>query len=139
MYTQERVDKKNKITTNRVDGIVYDSILEAQEASNLTELKKKDEIKDFTRQFKLDFFIVKRKLGEDETKTPVLVCNPEDDERRYGLFMGRYYMDFRVVHNDDTIELIEVKGIKGKDWKIKWNMTEAVFGMDPNYFLKIKV
>ena len=41
-----------------------------------------------------------------------------------------YYIDFKVTHNDDTIEYIEVKGIETKDWKLKWKLCEALFQDD---------
>lgn len=132
MYLQERVDKKTRVRDNTVNDINYDSILEAQEGSNLDDLLKEKKILGIKRQFKLDFFIV------IENKVPILKCNPTDNERRYGLWLERYYMDFAVDHKDGTIELIEVKGLRAKDWKRKWNMTEAVFGNDPGYILKIK-
>lgn len=133
MFIQEKVNKDHKLTTNRVDGIIFDSILEAQEASNLNEKLAEKEILDWRKQKKLSFYIV------IENKIPVLKCNPTDNERRYGYFLENYYIDFEVDMPDGTIELIEVKGMQSQDWKRKWSMVQAVYGDDLNYSLKLKI
>ena len=134
MFIQEKVNKDNRQTTQRVGTSYFDSILEAQEAVNIIEAEEKGKITSWKKQVPLDFYIV------IEDKKPILKCNPTDNERRYGYWLERYYIDFQIDHKDGTIELIEVKGQKQvKDWKRKWNMVQAVFGDDPNYILKLKL
>lgn len=132
MYQQQKVNKDMRQTTNRVDGVYYDSILEAQEAQNIIERLNAGEITEWKKQYKLEFYIV------IESGKPVIKCNPTETERRYGYFLENYYMDFALFFEDGTIEFIEVKGQMVGDWKRKWNMVQAVFGDDPNYILKLK-
>ena len=134
MYLQTKVLKDKKLKTNRVNGSVFDSILEAQEAVNLQERQERGDILDWEKQVKLDFYIV------IEDNKPILKCNPTDKERRYGYWLERYYIDFQANMPDGTVELIEVKGQRQvQDWKRKWNMVQAVFGEDPNYVLILKL
>jgi hypothetical protein len=95
----------------------------------------KSEIVDWEKQFKIDFYLDLRENKETSEKIPVLVINPED--RRSARFLCRYYMDFKVNHNDGTIEFVEVKGLEGPDWKMKWTMLESVVGDDPAYKLTV--
>ena len=37
-----------------------------------------------------------------------------------------YVMDFKIIHNDDSIEFIEVKGFKRDLWKVKWKLLGAL-------------
>jgi hypothetical protein len=49
------------------------------------------------------------------------------DLRVYDQHVTNYYMDFVIYWTDGTIEYVEVKGFETKDWKIKWNLFEAIF------------
>ena len=50
-----------------------------------------------------------------------------------GIKICNYYMDFKVIHLDGSVELIEVKGYKTDVWKIKWKLTEVLINeIEPN-------
>ncbi len=103
--------QKTKWTTAKkqvFDGIKYDSGFEARQAQDLTLLQKAKEIKGF----------------EAHVKIP-LIWN--------GYIICNYYIDFKVFHNDGTIEYIETKGYQTSEWKLKWKMLEAMTNSDPNY------
>jgi len=140
MYYKEKVSRNNKIknTNQDTDGVAYHSKLEAHEGQNLIDKLEKKEIMGFTRQYKLSFYLAPVTATKCNETIHVLRCNPSDYDRSEGFFMDNYYIDFMVEHLDGTIELIEVKGQQTQDWRKKWNMTEAIFGKDPGYLLKVK-
>jgi len=127
MYNQ--IKSYRKCEHNVYNGMYFDSRKEAGEGRHLEQLKEKGEIKDWQKQYKLDFYveIIKNK--------PILICNPDSHVNK--MFLLRYYIDFFVTHNDGTIELIEVKGQQTNDYRLKRNLMEAVYGNDPNYQLTI--
>jgi len=43
-----------------------------------------------------------------------------------GEWICDYLIDFKVIHNDDRTELIEVKGAETQDWKKKFSLTKAL-------------
>jgi hypothetical protein len=86
-------------------GITYHSTAEAQYAAQLELQKKGKLIKDWERQVKI----------------PLIV---------YGHLISTYYADFRVTHNDDTIEIIEVKGMLTEYARIKWNLFTTIFAKE---------
>jgi len=82
-------------------GRSYHSKKEADYAANLEWRKKAGEIKEIIPQYKLDI-------------------------RVNGKHITNYYIDFKVVLADDTVELIEVKGFATDLWRLKWLLTEAL-------------
>lgn len=44
-----------------------------------------------------------------------------------GKHICNYYVDFIVYHNDDTIELVECKGMETDIWKLKRRLLEVLF------------
>jgi len=127
MYTVEK--KYNKTTTNWYNNVCYDSCKEAGHARLLDKKVRDGEILGYEYQYKIDFFIEMRG-GE-----PVLVANPL--ARRNSQFLCRYKVDFKVNNPDGTVDLVEVKGLQGMEWRMKWTMLESVFGNDPMYQLTI--
>ena len=99
--------KKNKYNAKKTtsNGVSCDSKLESKYFNVLLLKKEKGEIKDFKR-------IVKGKnktLGENECfGTFELIPAFKDGNKRYGSMS--YTPDFKVIHNDDSIEYIETKG-----------------------------
>lgn len=96
--------KKKKYGNKRTlyDGRYYDSIAEANHAKNLDWRIKAGEVKEWTPQH-----------------TFRLKVN--------GHLVTTYRIDFRVVLSDGSIEYHEVKGHPTKDWKIKWELTKAIW------------
>lgn len=82
-------------------GITYHSKLEAKYARDLTYRQRAGEIKAWQRQYKISLDV--------EGKH---VCN--------------YFIDFRVEHNDDRLEFVEVKGFETPEWRLKWKLFEAL-------------
>lgn len=106
MYTQ--LNKKQYRTKGRYTnqsryykGDLYDSIREANHAEELDWKLKNGEIKDYTRQHKIDL-------------------------RVNGVHIAHYRVDFRVVLPDDSVEYHEVKGMVSADWQLKWRLLEAI-------------
>lgn len=75
--------------------------MEARYAANLDWLIEAGEIESWTPQHKFDL----RVNGEH-------VCN--------------YYIDFKVVFADGSIEYHEVKGAETRLWRLKWRLTQIL-------------
>lgn len=109
---------KSKYGNNKVeiDGFVFDSSKEAKFYSELKLRKKANQILDFERQVKFE-----------------IVVN--------GIHIANYFLDFKVIHNANKIEYIDVKGqdSKTKKWiktdvfQLKKKLVEAIYG------IKIKI
>lgn len=99
--------RKNKYGNRKttIDGITFDSKREAEYYMELKQLKAAGEIKDFGLQPKYELQPKFKKNGK--TYRPI-----------------DYYADFIVDHNDGTTEVIDIKGMETKDFKIKKKMFE---------------
>lgn len=97
------VKKGNKYnnTKQNYGGHHYDSKKEASYAQQLDLRKLAGDIKDYDRQFKLDL-------------------------RVNGYKICSWKIDFRITHNDDSFEFIEVKGFETYDYIIKRKLFEAL-------------
>ncbi len=94
---------KYKAKKQTYRGRSYDSKLEAAKAIDLDWMVKAGEIKSWTPQHKFDLRVAN-----------VHICN--------------YYIDFRVVNNNGTVDYIEIKGGFETDlWKLKFRITKAAF------------
>ncbi len=83
-------------------GRIYDSTLEMEKAIDLDWQLKAKVIKSWTPQHKFDLRV------NDEH-----ICN--------------YYIDFRVVNTDGSVDYIEIKGFPTDLWRIKFRITKAAF------------
>ena len=102
--------KKNKYSAikQNYNGRVYHSKKECEYAKTLDWRKRAGEIKEIIPQYKLELKV-----------NGIKICN--------------YYMDFKVIHLDGSVELIEVKGYKTDVWKIKYKLTEVLINeIEPN-------
>jgi len=107
--------RKNKYNAQRVEygGHNYHSKGEARYAQNLDWRKKAKDIKDWKGQVKISLDVNGKHI-----------CN--------------YFIDFKVIHNDDSIELIEYKGVETASWKLKWRLLEAlIHEIEPGALLTI--
>jgi hypothetical protein len=103
MYSQKwQYGNKYKNVRQTYDGFSYQSKFEAEMAFELDMRLKAKEIKDWERQFKISIDI-----------NGYHICN--------------YYCDFRILHNDNSYELIETKGMETDVWKLKVKLLEAVW------------
>lgn len=105
--TYFQTNKKNyrtkaKYNNKRRDynGRWYDSIREANHAEELDWRIKAGEIKEVIPQFKIDLKV-------------------------NGMHITNYYVDFKVVMKDDSIQFHEVKGMVLPLWAMKWKLLEA--------------
>jgi len=105
LYKQALMFEKryNKFKAERqtFDGRSYHSKKEADYAVNLAWKKKAGEIREITPQYKIDI-------------------------RVNGKHITNYFIDFRVVYTDGSVELIEVKGFSTPEFLLKWRLTEAL-------------
>lgn len=92
------------------NGRSYDSALEAAYANELDLRIKAGEIKEVIPQFKLELYV-----------SNIHICN--------------YYMDFKVILSDGSVEFHEVKGFETDVWRIKWKLAMAIYGKE-NFVLK---
>lgn len=95
-----------------VGGIKYDSKFEGGYAQELIFEKAAGKIKDFQAHYKIDLCV-----------NGYHICN--------------YYVDFRIEHNDGTIEFVETKGRPSPEWAIKWKLFEAIYSDLPDVKLTV--
>lgn len=95
--TKSKYGNKSKIYNGRT----YDSIREATHAEELDWRKKAGEIKEIIPQYKIALRVNGRHI-----------CN--------------YYLDFKVILKDGSVELHEVKGMVLPLWQLKWALLEAL-------------
>jgi len=110
-----RVIRHNKYnaTKKEYDGIYYHSKFEASYAQELDLRLKAKDIKSWERQIKLSLDV-------------------------NGKHIANYFIDFKVIHNDDSIEFIEVKGFETEVWRLKWKLTEALIDeIEPGALLTV--
>jgi len=95
------INKYNAIKRS-FEGNVYDSGLEVRYAQELSLRKKAKDIKGWNRQKQVE----------------VYVC---------GKLMFKYKLDFEILHNDGTTELVEVKGFADRGFPLRWKLFTTVW------------
>lgn len=104
MYNQirQRDFKKAKYNNKSTmyNGRKYDSYKEANYARDLDWRIKAGEIKEVIPQYKIDL-------------------------RVNGVHIANYFVDFKVIMKDDSIQFHEVKGMVLPLWQMKWRILEA--------------
>lgn len=101
MFRQIKASNKFKAKRQEYNGQWYHSKGEAAYAEELDWRMKAGEIKTWDRQVKLELKV-----------KGIHICN--------------YYVDFRVILADDTVQYVEYKGAETPDWNIKWNLLNAL-------------
>ena len=89
-------------TSTFYDGYCYDSKKEAGYAQMLDIRIKANDIKEWSRQYPIKVSI-------------------------NGKWIFTYKIDFKIIHNDDSIELIEVKGFSTDYFRFKWKIVDAIY------------
>ena len=97
----EKRYNKYKAEKQTFNGRSYHSKKEADYAAQLAWRMKAGEIKEIIPQYKLDI-------------------------RVNGKHITNYFIDFKIILADDSVELIEVKGFATDLWRLKWKLTEAL-------------
>lgn len=100
MY-QRRFGNKYNNTPQRYNGSRYDSKKEAEFAKQLDLRVLAGDIKGWEKQVKLSLNV-------------------------NGKHITNYFIDFKIINNDDSIELVEIKGMETEVWKLKFRLTEAL-------------
>lgn len=102
--TMFKPQKRNKFNAKKVyiDGHKFDSASEGELYVELKLQQEKGLIKSFKQQWKEELWA-------------------------YGKHIMNYYVDFRIEHNDGTIEFLEHKGMSTELWKKKWQMLLAKY------------
>jgi len=83
------------------NGVKYHSKAEARYAYELDLRRAARDIRDWEGQIRFD-----------------LVVN--------GVKVCRYTIDFKITHNDDSIEYVEVKGVRERSWVMKHKLWQAL-------------
>lgn len=96
-----RKKKKYHNQSKHTGGKTFDSILEANHYQELLWRQKAGEIKEIICQYKIDLRVNDRHI-----------CN--------------YYVDFKVIMADDSVEFHEAKGVVLPLWQLKWKLLEAL-------------
>lgn len=100
---RKRNKYNNKITT--IGDKTFDSKAEANYYLILVDKKTKGEILDFELQ-------------------PVFLLQDKFRKNGKGFRKIEYKADFKVIHLDGKEEIIDVKGVKTKEFAIKWKLFE---------------
>lgn len=111
MFRIKHGSKYGNVTAEH-NGIQYHSKKEAAYAAELDLRVKAGDIKSWTRQEKISLDV-----------NGFHICN--------------YFIDFVVIHNDDSTEYVEVKGFETDVWKMKWKLFEALYSEKENTILSI--
>lgn len=108
-YTKKSYRTKSKYNnkTKQYNGRTFDSIREANHAEELDWRIKAGEVKEWIPQYKISLDI-------------------------NGRHIANYYIDFKVIMSDESIQYHEVKGFETDVWRLKWKLTEALY---PDYEL----
>jgi hypothetical protein len=99
-YFIKKGSKYNNVKQN-YGGNKYDSKKESTYASQLDLRKLAKDIKDWERQVNLEL-------------------------RVNGYLICKWKIDFKIIHNDDSIEFVEVKGFETYDYILKRKLFEAL-------------
>lgn len=125
MMAKKRKKEMGRIYHNKttVDGIKFDSQTEAEYYEYIKNNKKKLKIKDIELQPK---FLLQEKFLLANNKK--YICEGDNDKDFKKMqkqhpkctVQAIYYIaDFKITYNDNSIDVIDIKGIKTADFKIK--------------------
>lgn len=93
--------------TKAQDGMVRDSKFEASVADDLYTRKLAGDIKDYESQYKVEMDIYR----EDGVKAHTV----------------KHKVDFRILHNDNSYELLEAKGMVTSDYRWRRKLLEELW------------
>jgi hypothetical protein len=113
MYKFQRRKSKYGNKKTEYNGVMYASKKEAAYAGELDLRVMAGDIRKWNRQVKLEV----RLNGQH-------ICN--------------YYADFQIVHTNNTVEYVDVKGYETKVFKLKWKLVQALYGSEFVNFTIVK-
>lgn len=97
-----------------VDNIKFDSKMESDYYVYLKEQKRKNLIKDFELQ-------------------PIFVLQPSFKKNGKTYRKIEYRADFKIIHNDGSISIVDIKGMETTEFKLKQKIFEYKY---PNLHLQ---
>lgn len=133
-YKKSKSEGKIAHKKTTIDGITFDSKMESDYYLYLKDLKKANKIKDFKMQpsfilqpkhFVLNSELVTFDNEENYNAKDKLrkKYNKENPDNKIAIVQAiKYISDFEIILNDGTVEIIDVKGLKTADFKIKEKM-----------------
>ena len=135
MDKDKRKKSEGKIAHKKttIDGITFDSKMEAEYYIYLKEEKKAGRVIDFEMQ---PVYILQPKYinynstiyTEDHPKYKEIdklrkKHNKENPDNKIGIVQAiKYISDFKITYKDGSVKVIDVKGIKTADFKLKEKM-----------------
>lgn len=102
-----RFNKYGAKRTVAMDGQMRDSKFEASVADSLYLRKQTGDIKDYESQYRVEIAVYR------QDGTPA--------------FYVRHKVDFRILHQDDSYELLEAKGLELPDYKWRRRLLEEIW------------
>lgn len=135
-YKRKKSEGKISHKKTTIDGIKFDSKMEAEFYTYLKDLKKNKKIKSFELQpefiLQPKYFIYENKMySYEEGKEDIYnhydklrkKYNKNNPDNKINIVNAiKYISDFKIYLNDGSIEIVDVKGIKTADFKIKEKM-----------------
>lgn len=121
--SKARLNKHKKAVYN---GIIYHSSWEAEYAKELDLRKNAGDIKDWRRQVKIEINVLDNDNKPELTDRTMLELKKEN---KNAVHICNYYIDFVIVHNDNSLEYAEIKGARMELWKLKFRLFESIFKM----------
>lgn len=135
-YKRSKSEGKIAHKKTEIDGIVFDSRMESEFYLYLKELKSKKKIKDFDTQpefiLQPKYFVYEGRLITHEEGLEDIYNdydklrkkhNKANPDNKIAITQAiKYISDFKIILNDDTVEVVDVKGLKTADFKIKEKM-----------------
>ena len=132
-YKRKKSEGKIAQKKTTIDGITFDSKMEAEYYIYLKEEKKAGRVIDFEMQ---PVYILQPKYinynstiyTEDHPKYKEIdklrkKHNKENPDNKIGIVQAiKYISDFKITYKDGSVKVIDVKGVKTADFKLKEKM-----------------
>lgn len=140
-YLKAKEDRRNKKKYKNdakatLGNTRFDSKFERDFGYIVEQMKQSGEIKDYQRQVTIDFYGEIDYNKPDQIMLRISIRSQTSPLKSSGgkfIKLTSYKVDFLLIHNDDSKELIECKGYETDAWKIKW----ALLSCSSNYKLTI--
>ena len=144
--------KKYSITENQfkyAEDFVQNLYIQLIESKSFSDTKIYDSKKQINRKYV--FKTLRWLLNDDGKKRKIKTCkiignitvvdpitiSPKEREvivlKVNGIKICNYYIDFKIIHSDNSVELIEVKGMRTSTFNLKWKLTNVLLNeIEPN-------
>lgn len=133
-FSQNKKQSKYRNKPTSKDGYRYDSILECKVGEDLELRRLAGDIKSVERQVRISFDFIIGDTGIEFIATMGKPIFPKDMGVKI-MHLFNYFVDFVVLHNDNTIEFIEVKGMMLEPGITKFKLLEIWISNKAEYKL----